>query len=279
MEEIRALNDHDLIVRRAVELCRDTLGLRHARIGLLDRSLTSMRGTWGMDLSGAVIDERAVTLEIGGSDREAVRRLEHEGAHFTVFDHHPIVDGRGGQRHVVGTGWVAKTPIRSTREPIAMLVNDAGMTDAGVDEIKQTHAAILCSMLGELLAPTPRRFARSAPAEGRAPERVVASTVAMLERDPALAGKELAASLNVQLSYLSSVFRILVGMSVTDYRNQLRFARFQALLGRGGENVKSAARQAGFGSYAQFHRVFRAHARTSPREYLRRTRAERDLRP
>jgi transcriptional regulator GlxA family with amidase domain len=68
-------------------------------------------------------------------------------------------------------------------------------------------------------------------------------------------------------------------MSVTDYRNQLRFARFQALLGRGGENVKSAARQAGFGSYAQFHRVFRAHARTSPREYLRRTRAERDLRP
>jgi AraC-like DNA-binding protein len=278
MEELRSVSDRDLIVRRAIELGRDALGLRHARIVLLDRPRALGLGTWGMDLSGAVVDEHGLTLDLGESDLEALRRREELGAHFTVFDRHPLIDGRGGRAQVVGAGWVAKTPIRSRDEAIAMFANDAGLTDAAVDETKQTYATILCSMLGELLAPVPRRSIRGAPPGGRPPEGVVASTIAMLERDPALGGKQLAAALDIRVSHLSSVFKILVGMSVTDYRNQLRFERFRSLLAGGAVNVKSAARQAGFGSYAQFHRVFRAHVRTSPRDYLRRARAEREAR-
>jgi AraC-like DNA-binding protein len=255
LEELRMLGDPDLIVRRAIELGRDALGLRGGRIVVLDPSRALMFGTWGMDLSGAVVDERGLVLEFRGSDLEAVRRLEQEGAPFTVFDN--------------GTGWVAKTPIRSMHETIAMLVNDGGMTGAEVEETKQTSAAILCSMLGELLAPVRRRFIRAAPSGARGPETVVASAIALLERDPGLAGKELAASLNVQLSYLRSIFKVLVGMSLTDYRNQLRLDRLQSLLASNAVNMKSAAHQAGFGSYAQFHRVFRAQVRMSPREYLR----------
>jgi AraC-like DNA-binding protein len=269
VEEIRRLGDPDLIVRRAIELGRDALGLTHARIVVLDPSRALMFGTWGMDLASAVVDERGLILELRESDLEAIRRLEQEGAPFTVFENHPLLDAGGGQPRVIGAGWVAKTPIRSMNETIAMFVNDAGMTGAGVDETKQTAAAILCSMLGELLAPVRRRFMRAAPPGARGPETVVASAVAMLERDPGLAGKELAASLNVQLSYLRSIFKVLVGMSVTDYRNQLRLDRLQSLLGRGAVNMKSAAHQAGFGSYAQFHRVFRAQVRMTPREYLR----------
>jgi AraC-like DNA-binding protein len=255
IEEIRRLDDPALIVRRAIELGRDALGLKHARIVVLDPSRALMFGTWGMDLAGAVVDERDLVLDFGGSDLEALRRLEQEGAPFTVFDD--------------GTRWVAKTPIRSMHETIAMLVNDAGTTGAGVDEAKQTSAAILCSTLGELLAPVRRRFMRSAPPGARGPETVVASAVALLERDPGLASKELAASLNVQLSYLRSIFKVLVGMSMTDYRNHLRLDRFQSLLAADPVNMKSAAHQAGFGSYAQFHRVFRSQVRLSPREYLR----------
>jgi AraC-like DNA-binding protein len=39
----------------------------------------------------------------------------------------------------------------------------------------------------------------------------------------------------------------------------------------GGGNVSEAAQGAGFGSYAQFHRVFRANVGKSPKEYVRGT--------
>ena len=40
------------------------------------------------------------------------------------------------------------------------------------------------------------------------------------------------------------------------------------LVDSGGENLLEAALSAGFGSYAQFHRVFRTWRSTTPREYL-----------
>jgi AraC-like DNA-binding protein len=40
------------------------------------------------------------------------------------------------------------------------------------------------------------------------------------------------------------------------------------LVDSGGENLLEAALSAGFGSYAQFHRVFRAWRGTTPREFL-----------
>jgi len=41
------------------------------------------------------------------------------------------------------------------------------------------------------------------------------------------------------------------------------------LLDRGRTNLLEAALAAGFGSYAQFHRVFRALRHVTPRDYLR----------
>jgi AraC-like DNA-binding protein len=40
------------------------------------------------------------------------------------------------------------------------------------------------------------------------------------------------------------------------------------LVDSGGENLLEAALASGFGSYAQFHRVFRTWRGTTPREYL-----------
>ncbi|MFL5303754.1 MAG: helix-turn-helix domain-containing protein, partial [Polyangia bacterium] len=61
-----------------------------------------------------------------------------------------------------------------------------------------------------------------------------------------------------------------MGMSLVEYRNRVRLDRFGALLENGRNNLLEAALDAGFGSYAQFHRVFRALRHAAPREYLRR---------
>ena len=269
LEEIRLLDDASTILRRAVELARDVLGMARVRILLLDHPRGLMLGTWGTDRSGAVIDEHDLVLAPGEADRAAIRRLEQDGRHFTVFEDCPLLEYGPGAVRAVGRGWVAKTPIRSARTAIAMFTNDAGTTGGAPDEVIQVHAAILCSLLGEMLTPLPRRLFPPATPGLPAPERLVASVVELLDADPALAGKQLAAALNTNLSHLCGVFRILMGMSLVDYRNRLRLQRVEALLDRGGATLMAAVREAGFGSYSQFHRVFRAHVGAGPREYLR----------
>jgi AraC-like DNA-binding protein len=70
--------------------------------------------------------------------------------------------------------------------------------------------------------------------------------------------RELAQACNASASWLSRLFREQLGVSLVGYRNQARIERFFELYGAGrGANLTEAALGAGFGSYAQFHRVFK----------------------
>ena len=84
-----------------------------------------------------------------------------------------------------------------------------------------------------------------------------------------MGGKEIASALDISLSRLSRVFKAEMGMSLVEYRNRARLDRFDVLLQKGHSNLLEAALAAGFGSYAQFHRVFRAIRRTTPSAYMR----------
>src|SRR6185295_1025724 len=268
-DEILPLDEPDAILRRAVELALERIGLRKVGIFLLDRQRNAMLGTWGTDIGGTIVDEHHIMYDVSDTDREAFRRAEEEGAHFTVFDNCPIVEHHQGETRVVGRGWVACTPIRSTRAPIGMMFNDAALSGEPVDEAKQAHAAILCSLLGTILDPVRGSLAQGEPTREESPSRrLVSATVAMLAKDPAMGGKQMAARLDLSLSRLARVFKAEMGMSLVEYRNRLRLDRFAVLLDRGRTNLLEAALAAGFGSYAQFHRVFRALRHMTPREYL-----------
>jgi AraC-like DNA-binding protein len=268
--EILALEDPDAILRRAVELAREHLGLTRVGIFLLDRSRDLMLGTWGSDLRGAIVDEHQIMYAVSDTDREAFRRAEDEGAHYTAFDNCPIVEHRRTDTEVVGRGWVACTPILSSRARIGMMFNDSGLSGEPDDETKQGHAAILCALLGVILDPI-----RSVPGL-RMPEtvesaerRLVTGAVSMLTADPGDAGAQIARKLGVTSGWLARVFKTEMGMSLVEYRNRLLLDRFDRLLAGGGLNLLEAALAAGFGSYAQFHRVFRAFRKVTPRVYLR----------
>jgi AraC-like DNA-binding protein len=270
LDEIRSIEDTDLVFRRAIELARDRIGLKRVGIFVLDPSRNVMLGTWGMDLSCTVVDEHHVIYDVCETDQEALRRSGEEGVHFTVFENCPIIEHQRGETRVAGRGWVAKTPIRSASGAIGMMFNDAGLTGGPVDEAKQAHAAILCSMLGSMLDPVRGLLGRRVGHPGESPSQtLVSSTVEMLNRDPRMGGKEIAAALNISLSRLARVFKTLKGTSLVEYRNNLRLERFVAMMDRGCTNLLEAALDSGFGSYAQFHRVFRARLHATPREYLR----------
>jgi AraC-like DNA-binding protein len=92
-------------------------------------------------------------------------------------------------------------------------------------------------------------------------------TVARLLRADPDAGdlSALARTAHLSSSHLSRIFKEQTGVSISRFRNQQRLQRFLRLYGRGRRTTAlAAALEAGFGSYAQFYRVFRQQAGQSP---------------
>lgn len=79
---------------------------------------------------------------------------------------------------------------------------------------------------------------------------------------------DLAQRVGLSPSTLSRRFNQQLGVSIADYRNRIRLERFLEAYGPA-TTVLAAALAAGFGSYPQFHRVFRQFMGTTPRDYVR----------
>jgi AraC-like DNA-binding protein len=266
-DELLVLGDRDAMLKRTVELARDRIGLRRAGLFLCDPQRQLMLGTWGMDIEGRLVDEHRVMYEMGQNDLEVFRRASEEGLHFSVMNDCPLVEQLENETRVFAKGWVCCTPIRSARANHGMLFNDAALSGDPVDETKQARVAVLCSLLGTILDFA--RIERSrAPKNPSARHPRIVAALGMLAKDPSQSGSQLAERLDLSVSRLARLFKHETGVSLVAYRNQLRLERFQMLVDTGGENLLGAALAAGFGSYAQFHRVFRAWRGTTPREYL-----------
>lgn len=87
--------------------------------------------------------------------------------------------------------------------------------------------------------------------------------------DPPPRLAELAPQCGVSSSTLSRLFRAQMGIPLSRYRNSVMLARFMEHMARGQPTILESVHAAGFGSYAQFHRVFHQAYGQSPREALK----------
>lgn len=87
------------------------------------------------------------------------------------------------------------------------------------------------------------------------------------EEGQALSETALAARLNVDQATLSRCLRQDLGARFVEYRARRRLMEFVSLAERG-HPLSAAAREAGFGSYAQCHRVFARWVGCSPSAYF-----------
>jgi AraC-like DNA-binding protein len=88
--------------------------------------------------------------------------------------------------------------------------------------------------------------------------------------DPLLSRPDLCAQLETSEGHLSRVFPGTFGTSLVAQRARLRLMQFLTLSRRSrGSNLLASCLEAGFGSYAQLHRVFATHSAFGPREYLK----------
>jgi AraC-like DNA-binding protein len=134
-------------------------------------------------------------------------------------------------------------------------------------QVATVDDAVFNTGLAYLLASAWRAFLDSSHVVGGVDVHPAVDTVARLLRADPGAGDltTLARRVGLSPSHLSRLFVTQTGLSITRFRNQQRLDRFMRRYGRGrGTTVLAAAHEAGFGSYAQFHRVFRHETGRSP---------------
>jgi AraC-like DNA-binding protein len=256
------------LLRHAIEYARVALELERAALFLLHAKHGVMVGTFGTGASGETVDERGLVYTFGETDVEIFERAE-QGFPWTVYEDCPLLTQEGGRTRQIGRGWLACTAIRGVRERIGILYNDSALTGAPFDETKQSRVAIFCSLLGRALAPCLNMVEASVESTlDSAPSDLVRAVAERLGQNPSLSCDELARDLALSPHTLSRSFRRETNMSIVEYRNELRLARFLSYVDSEANSVADAAREAGFGSYAQFHRVFRARYGQSPRDYV-----------
>jgi len=149
-DELLACANLDDVLRRAVELGRERLGLERCAIFLSEGDMA--QGTFGTDAQGRTTDERSVQLPATDDWKRYFRvRTPSEPRWDVEHGDHLALDGE--EVVAVGKGWVAVTPLlQAEGRPIGALFNDAAVTGAAVDSDQQDLVAVYCSLLGNLIA-------------------------------------------------------------------------------------------------------------------------------
>ncbi|HEY4013965.1 MAG TPA: helix-turn-helix transcriptional regulator [Polyangiaceae bacterium] len=279
-DELASYRDVDTIARRAVELARDRLGLERVALFLLGDD-DQFYGTFGTGARGETTDERDIVFAVGDSHREAISQSLAGVSRWTVLKDVPLLTQVDGRTLVIGRGWNAITPARSGGAAVGLFVNDAALGLAPLDESKQVQLAVLATIVANLLE-LKRRDADALPwaaalsgtsdprpcKPSKALSKGVAQALERIRADAGVSSVQLARGARMTPKSFAKQFRAQIGVSVVGYRNRVRIERFLGLVDLGGGNLLAAALDAGFGSYAQFHRVFRRLLGVTPKEYL-----------
>lgn len=278
-DELLSYRDLETITRRSVEVARDRLGLERVALFILGDD-EQLYGSFGTGMMGETTDERDIVFSPGDAHRDAISRLLSGTSRWLVLEDVPLVTQSAGRTEVIGKGWNALTPIRSRNQMVGLFANDAALSRSALDEGKQTELAVLATILGNLfelkgldagklpwapMLPSVGRSGHSLRAAVLSPD--VRAAIQRMREEPSVSTSALAKATCVTPRALAKHFRDEVGVSLVDYRNRLRIERF-LVLAQEGRNLLEAALDAGFGSYAQFHRVFRQELGVTPKEYL-----------
>ena len=246
-------------------------------------------------------DELEVNLVIAGEADYLVdgrRYVLDRGSMLWLFpdqDHHLLREGRGFEMWIgvfqprLVRRWArepAQRPWRS-RNPKGESLRRLQRSAAGrlerrfadAAEAQRCHAATLANAaLAHLMLAAWRAFAEAlAPTAPATVHAAVRRAVDLLRsgglRDDSLPA--LAAAVGLSPSRLSHLFREQTGITLTTYRNRQRIERFVQLTGsRPHRDMLSNALDAGFGSYAQFHRIFTQVMGRGPRAWAREAQRE-----
>jgi PAS domain S-box-containing protein len=196
-DDLIACPDVNTLYRQAVELARQRLGLERSCIFLSDG--LSVRSTFGTNMKGETTDERAHRLPMDATWRERFRlRSQNEPRWSLSLEH--LQDWQDGIMRPYEHGWVAITPIQTASKPVGVFCNDAAISRAPFDPVKQEIVAVYCSLLANIME---RKAAETE--RGRLAMAVEQSAEAVLISD-----------LNGTIDYVNPAFERITGYSARE---------------------------------------------------------------
>jgi AraC-like DNA-binding protein len=120
-----------------------------------------------------------------------------------------------------------------------------------------------------LAARSSRRVAAGRPSTAQRRARIVADARALIGEQPGLGLIELARTLAVSPHHLSRIFAAHTGMTLTDYRSQVRVQLALARLDDGEPSLSRLAADLGFSDHAHLTRTLRRHTGSTPSQHRR----------
>lgn len=279
VDELRKYRDQDTLLRRSVELLRDSVGIERAAIFLLGAAGERLYGTWGTGPAGETTDERRIAFDAGASHREAFAHASCGTAQWSRFMDVPLFAQTQQGTVVLRQGENVIIPIPGSDRSLGLVACDWALSGRRADIETLLRAAVFTRVLSPLLQLLAAKTTQVEVANDAAEQphdasprdvELAARAAHALHANPGEDRRVLARRLGTTADKLGRAFKATLGESVRDYRNRLRLGRFLSLVDPSGGNLLQAALDAGFGSYAQFHRVFRSQFGCSPIEYLRR---------
>jgi signal transduction histidine kinase len=151
IQELLSYPSVDTILRRAVELGREKLGLGRCGIFLFDQKREYLQGTYGTNFERETVDERGMRVH---------RDNWWDAPLFAPDSRNTWVCKSDGLRHawtgerVQQTelpGWVVAVRIDSAQGPLGVFFNDSGHDIAPFDPLIQECVVTYCSLLGGIL--------------------------------------------------------------------------------------------------------------------------------
>ncbi|MCC7494134.1 MAG: response regulator [Fimbriimonadaceae bacterium] len=140
--------DQSSLYRHAVELVRDHLGVERCAVMLREGAL--VRGTWGTDRHGALVDESAQLFEPSAA---WMRAFASDGSDFgaVVIEPETWTEWDGQRTVPFGVGWVALVPVVAHGHTVAVLANDMALSGAPYDPARQAPVVAVCRLLGTVI--------------------------------------------------------------------------------------------------------------------------------
>lgn len=268
-DDVAACRDVNGMLRLAIEMARDRLGLERAGLYLRDRGCPRiiLRGTFGTGAHGETTDERKLYHEVEPNVLTDLLQSRSSGGLGMYRARSPLFAPEPGRILTIGVGWVMTTPLVAGREILGVMYNDAAFSHSDVDSGKQAAAAVFCTLLAVLYQSRRRGVIWQPWPKAAGQGSLVQCILRTLNEDLSITGERLASDLGVSSGHLARAFKREMGISLVDYRNRKRLDHFFEILQRMGStsNLLDAALEAGFGSYAQFHRVYRKFIGATPR--------------
>ncbi|MEI7833214.1 MAG: PAS domain S-box protein, partial [bacterium] len=150
-DELLSCTTVDEVLRRAVELPRERLGIERTGLFFLSEDGNKIEGTFGTDSTGNTTDERRILSNINPASAAAIKAIKDgDNRWFSIADT-DLTECKEGLFRTIRSGWKVITPVVSSSNRRAIMFNDNALTGGPIYAIQQDLLAVFCNGLGNII--------------------------------------------------------------------------------------------------------------------------------